>query len=47
MVITDDDFFETEVAASYQRGLDAVPAADVFYPVAGAHFRPGSIFVPK
>jgi hypothetical protein len=47
MVVTDDEFFATEVVASYQRGPDAVDAANVFYPVTGMQCRPGSIFTPR
>ena len=47
MLITDNDFFATEVLDSYQRGPDAVPEADVFYPVTGAQYRPGSILTPR
>jgi hypothetical protein len=47
MVITDNDFFATEVLANYQRGADSIGEADVFYPVTGVHYRPGWIYTPR
>lgn len=47
VIITDDEFFAADVLASYQRGPDAVGEPDVFTPVAGATYRPGSLFTPR
>src|SRR6202044_3029066 len=46
MVITDNDFFATEVLANYTRGPEAVREPSPFYNVTGVSYRPGSVFTP-
>jgi hypothetical protein len=47
MVITDNDWFASDVLANYDRGGMSVPGGDAFYPVCGVHYRPGWTFRPK
>jgi hypothetical protein len=47
MVITDNDFFATEVLANYERSVLSVPEPDALYPVTGVRVRPGWAFKPK
>jgi hypothetical protein len=47
MVITDNDWFATEVLANYQRQSMSVAGQDAFYPVTGVRYRPGWVYTPK
>jgi hypothetical protein len=47
MLITDDDFFASDVVDNYKRGPESVKEPNVFFPVTGMHVRPGWTFTPK
>ncbi len=47
MLVTDDDFFASDVVENYKRGPESVKEPNVFFPVTGMHVRPGWTFTPK
>jgi 4-amino-4-deoxy-L-arabinose transferase-like glycosyltransferase len=47
MLITDDDFFASDVVDNYKRGPESVKEPNVFFPITGMRVRPGWTFTPK
>ncbi len=47
MLITDDDFFASDVVDNYKRGPESVRDPGAFFPVTGMRVRPGWTFTPK